>query len=442
MRSSLPKVMHPLAGQPMIQHLLATVQTLQPDRLCVVIGDDMDSVRAAVAPAPTVVQSPRLGTGHAVMAARPLLDGFDGTVLVVYGDTPLLTAATLQRLLDRRARPPAPAVVVLGFRPDDAGAYGRLVVDDDGGLHRIIEAKDATPAEIALDLCNSGVMAIDGRRLFGLLDRVGTANAKGEYYLTDIVGIARADGQGCAVETGSSEELQGINSRAELALAEGVVQRRLRARAMAEGATLVDPDTVYFSADTRLGEDVIVGPAVVFGPAVTVGNRVRIHAFCHITGAVIGDDAEVGPFARLRPGAELGRRAHVGNFVELKNTRLGDGAKANHLTYLGDAGVGSGVNVGAGTITCNYDGFFKERTEIGDGAFIGSNTSLVAPVRIGDGAIIGAGSVITRDVGADALALTRAPQDERPGWAGRFREIRRAQKAAAQAGTKTPQRES
>jgi bifunctional UDP-N-acetylglucosamine pyrophosphorylase/glucosamine-1-phosphate N-acetyltransferase len=320
--------------------------------------------------------------------------------------------------------------VVLGFRPPDPGAYGRLIVDGKGHLQAVIEAKDATPDQLAVDLCNSGVMAIDGARLFGLLDRVGRDNAKGEYYLTDIVDIARADGFACRVVEGSEEEFIGINSRADLAVAEHIVQNRLRERVMADGATLIDPATIFFSCDTRLGRDVTVGPYVVFGPGVRAGDNVEIRPFCHLEQVTIDDGALIGPFARLRPGAKIGPGVHVGNFVEIKNASVEEGAKVNHLTYIGDARVGAGANVGAGTITCNYDGFFKDFTDIGAGAFIGSNTSLVAPVKIGDGAITGAGSVIARDVSADSLALTRGPYTEKPNWARAFRDRRGKEKAA------------
>ncbi|MGF1640128.1 MAG: bifunctional UDP-N-acetylglucosamine diphosphorylase/glucosamine-1-phosphate N-acetyltransferase GlmU [Rhodospirillales bacterium] len=433
MRSDLPKVMHPLAGRPMIAHLMATLQALTPTRLVVVVGAEMDAVTRAVAPWPTVVQEPRLGTGHALMAAQAALAGFEGDVLVVYGDTPLITAETLQRVLAARRAAAQPAVVVLGFRPGDPGAYGRLIVGPIGTLEAIVEAKDARPEELAVDLCNSGVMAIDGQRLPGLLARLDRDNAKGEYYLTDIVRFARADGSACGVVEGDEREFIGINTRADLARAEAIVQDRLRARAMADGTTLIDPTSVYFGHDTRLGRDVTVGPGVVFGPGVTVGDRVEIRPFCHLEGVSIEPGAVIGPFARLRPGARIGPGAHVGNFVEIKNASVEAGAKVNHLTYIGDARIGAAANIGAGTITCNYDGFFKDHTDIGAGAFIGSNTALVAPVKVGDGAIIGAGSVVARDVPADALALTRGPHTAKEGWARAFRRLRAAEKAAAQA---------
>ena len=430
MESRLPKVLHPLAGRPMIGHLMETLAGMDLERIVVVVGDDMEAVAEAVAPHPTVVQKERLGTGHAVRTACEAVDGFDGTVLVLYADAPLISVETLTRMIEARRRAPRPAVVVLGFRPSDPGPYGRLIVGADGTLQAIVEAGDATPGQGAIALCNSGVMAIDAGALPGLLERIGRDNAKGEYYLTDIVAMARGDGLTCAVVEGDEAELIGVNSRADLARAEAVVQQRLRAAAMAGGATLADPETVYFSHDTRLGRDVTVGPHVVFGPGVAVGDDVEIRAFCHIEGARIATGARIGPFARLRPGADIAAEAHIGNFVEIKNATVETGAKINHLAYVGDSRVGAKANVGAGTITCNYDGFAKHHTDIGAGAFIGSNTALVAPVTVGDGAIIGAGSVITGDVAADALALTRADQEELKGWAKRFRGRRSGRKAA------------
>jgi bifunctional UDP-N-acetylglucosamine pyrophosphorylase / glucosamine-1-phosphate N-acetyltransferase len=431
MKSDLPKVLHPLANRSMVAHLLDTIAQLVPERVIVVVGEEMEAVSKAVAPHPTVVQSPRSGTAHAVMAARSALADFDGDVLVVYGDTPLITLPTLEGMLAARRAPLDPAVVVLGFRPLDPGAYGRLIVGPGGSLDAIVEANDASSEQLSLGLCNSGVMAIDGRRLFGLLDRIGNANAKSEYYLTDIVHLARGDGASCGFVEGSARELIGINSRADLAEAEGIVQDGLRNRAMAGGATLTDPRSVWFSWDTKLGRDVTIGPSVVFGPGVRIGSNVKIQGFCHFEGARVEDGAVIGPFARLRPGAAVGPDAHVGNFVEIKNAVIETGAKVNHLSYIGDARVGAKANIGAGTITCNYDGFFKSHTDIGAGAFIGSNTCLVAPVAVGDGAIVGAGSAVAKDVPAGALAVTRGPFTVREGWAHGFRERRGAEKAAA-----------
>jgi bifunctional UDP-N-acetylglucosamine pyrophosphorylase/glucosamine-1-phosphate N-acetyltransferase len=422
MKTELPKVLHKLAGRPMIAHVLANLGPLGCERMVVVIGPGMEGIGAAVAPHPTALQAEPLGTGHAVLAARAALQGFAGDVLVVYGDCPFISSATIGKLIARRRAADRPAVVVLGMRPADPAQYGRLIVGADGMLEAIVEYRDASTEQRAIGLCNSGVMAIDGNRLFGLLDRVGNANAKGEYYLTDIVGIARADGAACAVVEAPADELIGINSRAELAAAEAILQNRLRAQAMENGATLTDPQTVFLSFDTRLGRDVVVGPNVVFGPGVEVADGAEIKAFSHLEGAKVAGGAAIGPFARLRPGTVVGERARIGNFVEAKNANVGPGAKANHLTYLGDAVIGAGANVGAGTITANYDGFNKHKTEIGVDASIGSNTVLVAPVKVGRGAIVGAGSVITQSVSADALALGRGRQTEKPGWAAKFRE--------------------
>jgi bifunctional UDP-N-acetylglucosamine pyrophosphorylase/glucosamine-1-phosphate N-acetyltransferase len=421
MKSELPKVMHRIAGRPMIAHLLANLAPLACDPVAVVIAPGMDSVDKVVAPHKTVTQAEQRGTAHATLCARPLLGGFTGDVLVLFGDCPFITTATIRRLLERRRAADKPAVAVLGFRPGDPAEYGRLITSGDGKLEAIVEHVVATPAQRAIRLCNSGVMAIDGRLLFALIDRIGNDNPKKEFYLTDIVAVARADGASCAVVEAPADELLGINSRAELAVAEAVMQERLRLAAMANGATLTDPGSVFLSWDTKLGSDVVIEPHVVFGPGVIVGDGVEIKAFCHIEGAKIEKGARIGPYARLRPGSAIGENAHIGNFVETKNARVGKGAKANHLTYLGDAAIGAASNIGAGTITANYDGFSKYHTEIGTGVSIGSNVVLRAPVKVGDGAIVGAGSVITRDVAADALALARSEQTERPGWAAKFR---------------------
>jgi bifunctional UDP-N-acetylglucosamine pyrophosphorylase/glucosamine-1-phosphate N-acetyltransferase len=430
MKSDLPKVLHKVAGRSMVAHVVAAASLLAPEKIIAVIGPGMESVAAEVAPHATVVQENQRGTGDAVMAARALLEGFDGDVLVAYGDTPLVTAKTLGAMVQARREASDPAVVVLGMRPAVPGAYGRLILGADGGLDAIVEYLDATEEQRAVTLCNAGLMAFDGARLLGLLDSIGSDNAKGEYYLTDAVAVARAAGHACRVVEASADEVVGVNSRAELAEVELIMQRRLRAAAMAAGATLADPETVYFSHDTRLGRDVLVGQNVVFGLGVDVADRVEIKPFCHLEEVIVSPGAIIGPFARLRPGAEIGPDAHIGNFVEIKNARVHEGAKVNHLTYIGDATVGSKANIGAGTITCNYDGFFKSHTEIGAGAFIGSNSSLVAPVTIGDGAIIGAGSVVTRDVPAASLAVARGRQSIYEGWASSFRTRRAAEKAA------------
>ncbi len=435
MQSSLPKVMHRLAGRPMIGHVLGNLAPLGCAPVVVVVAPGMDEVAKAVAPHPTAIQADQLGTGHAVLAARAALAGFAGDVLVLFGDAPFISSETIGRLLARRREADDPAVVVLGMRLADPAEYGRLVAGPGGTLDAIVEYRDADAARRRINLCNSGVMAIDGRRLFGLLDRVDNRNAKGEYYLTDIVAVARRGGAVCAVIEGPTAELIGVNSRADLAAAETLLQERLRARAMAGGATLIDPSSVFFGADTVTGRDVVIGPNVVFGPGVEIGDGAEIHAFCHIEGARIESGALVGPFARLRPGTVIGPGAHLGNFVEAKNAVLGAGAKANHLTYLGDATVGAGANIGAGTITANYDGFDKHRTEIGAAASIGSNSVLVAPVTVGEGAIVGAGSIVTENVAPDALVIARGRQLEKAGWAAKFREMKRALRAGKPAKT-------
>jgi bifunctional UDP-N-acetylglucosamine pyrophosphorylase / glucosamine-1-phosphate N-acetyltransferase len=426
MKSAMPKVLHRIAGRSMIGHVLDNLTALKVARVTVVIGPGMDAVAKEVVPHQTVVQQEQLGTAHAAAAARDAVGNTDGTVLVLFGDSPFVSAETMRRLIARREADDRPAVVVLGMRPDDPTGYGRLVTDDAGNLSGIVEHRDADERQRAIGLCNSGVMAIDGTALWELIDAIGNANAKQEYYLTDIVAVARRRGRSAAVVEAPVEELIGINSRAELAAAEALCQQRLRARAFDGGVTMTDPASVFLCADTRLGQDVTIGPNVVFGPRVTVGDEVEIRAFCHIEGAVIERGAIIGPYARLRQGSRIGADAHIGNFVETKNATLGPGAKANHLTYLGDADVGAKSNIGAGTITCNYDGFVKEKTVIGDNAFIGSNAALVAPVTIGAGAIVAAGSVITRDVAPDAMAVARGQQADKPGWAAKFRAARAA----------------
>ncbi len=378
-----------------------------------------------------VVQEPQLGTAHAVQQAEAALAGFDGDVLILYGDTPLARPETMTRMLERLHAEDAPTVVVLGSRPADPLHYGRVIAHADGRIAKMVEYKDANEAERACDLCNSGLMAVRAKDLWPLLARVGNANAAAEYYLPDIVMIALAEDRSSAVIETDAWEVSGINSRSELAAVEAEWQQKRRQRAMAEGASLIAPETVWFSHDTEVGRDVLIEPNIFFGPGVKIGDGVTIHAFSHIEGATVASGAEIGPYARLRPGAEIGEKAKVGNFVEIKKARLGPGAKANHLSYIGDADVGAGANIGAGTITCNYDGFFKYRTNIGEGAFIGSNSALVAPVSIGAGALVGAGSVITRDVEADAVAVARGKQEARPGAAAKFRERMKAKKAAA-----------
>lgn len=431
MKSALPKVLHKIGGRSMLGHVIAAAQSLEADGLSVVVGPGMDKVRAeAVAQEPAArvfVQEKQQGTADAVLAAREALAAHKGDVLVLYADTPLLPPETLRAL---RARLDAGAgIAVLGFEAKDPAGYGRLLTDGDGWLAAIREEKDASEAERAVRLCNSGVMAFRLDDVLGVLTRIGNNNAKGEYYLTDAVEIASASGAKAAVVTCAEEDVLGVNSRDQLAVAEGIFQKRARLAAMREGVTMIAPETVWLSYDTKLGRDVVIQPNVFFGPGVSVDDDAEILANCHFERAHIGKGARVGPFSRLRPGADIGPDAHVGNFVELKNAQLGKGAKANHLSYLGDGSIGAGANIGAGTIFCNYDGFFKHRTEIGEGAFVGSNTSLVAPLKVGAGAYIGSGSVITKDVAADALALERSPQDERPGWAAKFRAMMAKRKA-------------
>ena len=437
MKSARPKVLHRLAGATLLAHVLHATKAAGPTRLAVVVGPGMDEVGAAASTLDPklemFVQAEQLGTADAVKAARPAFEDFPGQVLILYGDTPLLTPQTIGKV--RAELQSGADLVVIGFETDNPTGYGRLLLDDRGQLTAIREEKDATAEERALKLCNSGIMGFrSGKTLLGLLGRIGNDNAKREFYLTDAVALARGDRLEARMVKSNGEEVLGVNSRAELAEAEAAMQMRLRADIMAGGATLVAPETVFLSHDTRVGKDVVIEPHVVIGERVIIEDGAIIKSFCHIEGARIGAGATVGPFARLRPGASLAAKAHVGNFVEIKQAEIGEGAKVNHLTYIGDASVGARANVGAGTITCNYDGFDKHRTEIGAGAFIGSNSSLVAPVKIGEGAYIGSGSVISKDVAPDALALTRSAQEERQGWAAKMRE-RRGRKPAGNKGT-------
>lgn len=423
MRSDLPKVLHEVAGLSMLGHALRSGDGCAPSRVVVVTGHQSERVAQAaqgLAPGATCVeQSPQLGTGHAVQMAAPALAGFGGDVFVLFGDTPLIRAETLEAML--AARRGGADVIVLGFEAAVPGGYGRLILDDAGGLDRIVEAKEARADELAVSLCNSGVMCVPGPVLFGLLDKVTNDNAKGEYYLTDIVGLARAEGLACAVVRCAEEETLGVNSRVDLAAAEAAWQARARLALMESGVTMTAPDTVFLSHDTVIGQDATVEPHCVFGPGVTVAGGASIRAFSHLEGCTVASGAVIGPYARLRPGADIGEEAKIGNFVEVKAATFGRGAKANHLTYVGDATVGAGANIGAGTITCNYDGVLKHRTVIGERAFIGSNTALVAPVEIGAGAMIGAGSTISLNVPADALGITRSTQETRPGFAAKLR---------------------
>jgi bifunctional UDP-N-acetylglucosamine pyrophosphorylase/glucosamine-1-phosphate N-acetyltransferase len=429
MKSAKPKVMHEVANLPMLGHVIAAMRGAGVERIVVVTHRGGDAVRAFAEKCGTesVIQDPQLGTGHAAACAAPLLKDFPGTVVVAYGDMPLVTAATFEASFAAQAET---GMAIIGFRPADPGAYGRMILDRARLLDRIVEFKDATSEERAVTLCNAGILAAASKEFFYWVGKLGNANAQHEYYLTDVPTLARADGVRCAVLEADEVEMMGVNSRAQLAAAESAMQARLRTQALANFVGLVAPETVYFSFDTLLEPDCLIDPYVVFAPGVTVRSGAHIRAFSHLEGAVVGPGAIVGPYARLRPGTLVDEGVHIGNFVELKNTHIEKGAKANHLTYLGDARVGPGANIGCGTITCNYDGFFKHKTDIGAGAFIGSDTALVAPVKIGDGAITGAGSVITKDVAANALAVTRPPQVERDGWAEKFRSRKKAEKAA------------
>lgn len=431
MKSTRHKVLHPIAGRPMIDHLLASVEELSPERVVAIVGDGREQIEAHLGTrASYAVQEPQLGTGHAVQQAQAALAGFDGYVLVIYGDVPFVSAETMRAMIDRLAQDDAPATVVLGFEPEDPLQYGRVIASD-GKIIKMVEFKDASEEERSCGLCNSGLMAARADILFELLDKVGNDNAQGEYYLPDVVNIAVAEGLGAAiVTTDNPDEVAGINSRAELADAEARWQHVRRAQAMADGVSLLAPETVFFSWDTKLGVDVTIEPNVVFACGVTIADNVRIKAFSHLDGATLADKTEIGPFARLRPGAVLEKGAKVGNFVEMKNATLGEGAKAGHLSYLGDATVGAGANIGAGTITCNYDGYFKHQTVIGPRAFIGSNSALIAPVNIGADAIVAAGSAVSRDVSDGELRMVRAEQLVKLGWADRFHDTMKTKKAA------------
>ncbi|MFA9199814.1 MAG: bifunctional UDP-N-acetylglucosamine diphosphorylase/glucosamine-1-phosphate N-acetyltransferase GlmU [Cypionkella sp.] len=430
MKSDLHKVLHPIGGRPMLDHLLDSFASLRPARTVVVAGDRFEQLEKALSGRGVDLarQEPPLGTAHAALMAKGALAGFDGHVLVCFGDCPMLKGDTVARMtaaLEAGAR-----VAVLGFRPADTLAYGRIIADADGCVRKMVEHKDASEAERAVDLCNAGVIVAHSRDMWRLLDAVGNDNAAGEYYLPDVATNAIGEGARVVVVETDPAEVAGINSRAELAEAEAQWQAFKREEAMANGASLRAPETVFFSWDTALGRDVTIEPNVVFGPGVSVADGATIRAFCHLEGASVGEGCEVGPFARLRPGAVMKAGSRIGNFVEMKKAVLGEGAKANHLAYLGDAEIGAGANIGAGTITCNYDGYFKHKTVIGERAFIGSNSALVAPVRIGADAIVAAGSAVSRDVDAGELRMVRAEQLVKPGWADRFHDAMKKKKAA------------
>jgi bifunctional UDP-N-acetylglucosamine pyrophosphorylase / glucosamine-1-phosphate N-acetyltransferase len=431
MKSDRPKVLHEVAGRSMLGHVLGAVAQAGVEAVAVVIGPGREDVRAEalrLAPqAQVFVQTERRGTAHAVLAARSAIaNGYDD-VIVLFADTPLVTGATISAL--RLALAEGAGVAALGFYAANPFGYGRLLQDGAGQLLAIREEKDASAAERAVKLCNAGLMALDGREALDWLGRIGSNNAKGEYYLTDVIEIARAVGRNAGIVTAEEAEVLGVNDRIQLAEAEAVAQDRLRREAMAAGVTMIAPETVFLRADTVFGRDVLVEPHVVFGPGVSVADGAVIHSFSHLEGASVGAGATIGPYARLRPGATLAEKAKVGNFVEIKNANIAAGAKVNHLTYIGDADIGAGANIGAGTITCNYDGFFKYRTVIGENAFIGSNSALVAPVTVGAGAYVGSGSVVTKNVAPDALAVARGRQMEKAGWGAAFRAAQVAKKA-------------
>jgi len=432
MKSGLHKVLHPIAGHPMLLHLLGSIGQVGVARTVIVAGDRREQIEAALAGtgSEVVVQEPQLGTAHAALQAKAALADFSGLVLVCFGDVPFLAAQTVRRLCD--ALSDGARVAVLGFRPADTAAYGRIIADHDGTVRKMVEHKDASHAERAVNLCNSGVIVAHSDDMWRLLEAVGNDNAAGEYYLPDVATNAIAEGARVVVVETDEAEVMGINSRAELAEAEARWQQRRRKQAMDDGASLIAPETVWFAWDTRLGRDVLVEPNVVFGPGVSVADEVKIRGFCHIEGASLASGVEVGPYARLRPGTVLEEKAKVGNFVEVKKATMGKGAKANHLSYIGDADVGAGANIGAGTITCNYDGYFKYKTVVGERAFIGSNSALVAPVKIGADAIVAAGSAVTRDVMDGELRIVRGEQLVKPGWADRFHDAMKKKKAEKQ----------
>jgi len=430
MKSGMSKVLHPVGGRPMIEWVTTLARDAGIERIVCVVGEGNADVRAAAEALglDIAIQEPQQGTGHAVQCAKPALKGFDGQIVVLYADTPLIGVETLENVFGAFE---SHDLAVLGFEPEDPAAYGRLVTKGDE-LHAIVEAKEASPEQLAISLCNSGVLAAQALDLFRACDRVKNDNIKGEYYLTDIVEILRGDGKSATVIKASETEVLGVNDRSDLARAERAFQNGMRNSAMKKGVSLKHPDSVYFSYDTEIEPDVSIDANVVFGPGVKIRTGTLINAFCHIEGAEIGQNAQIGPFARLRPGTKLSESTKVGNFVETKKAIVGKGSKINHLSYIGDAKLGENVNVGAGTITCNYDGFNKHQTTIEDGAFIGSNSALVAPVTIGSGAFLGSGGVITENVPEDALALARAKQVNKTGWGARFRSVQEKLKAKKQ----------
>jgi bifunctional UDP-N-acetylglucosamine pyrophosphorylase / glucosamine-1-phosphate N-acetyltransferase len=428
MKSALPKVLHPVAGEPILGHILRSLQKLGAAQLVVVVGAQQDNIAtyAKSFGAAIGIQDPPQGTGDAARSAMPALEGFAGDVMVLYGDNPLLTEETLGKLLAARAA--GADLALMGFKPADPTPYGKLIQLPNGDLDAIVENRDASPEQKKIGFVNAGGFLLDAKLLRTLLGELTNTNAQNEYYLTDIVVGARKRNLRCVAVEVPAEDVLGINSRVELALVEGIMQRRLRERAMLDGVTMTDPASVFLSNDTKFGRDVVIGPNVVFGAKVKVADNVTIKPFCHFEDCTIAEGAIIGPYARLRPGAQIGRDVHIGNFVEIKKSVIEDGAKANHLAYIGDARVGARSNIGAGTITCNYDGFDKHFTDIGEDVFIGSNSALVAPVTIGNGAMVGAGSVITKSVDPHALAVERAEQRQVDGYAEKFRARKRAAK--------------
>jgi len=427
MKSSRSKVLHHVGGRSMLSWVADTARAVGADKIVCVVGEGNADVRKAAEDLglDIALQEPQLGTGHAVLCAKEALAGFEGNMAVLYADTPFVKPETLERVFDSLERT---GVTVLGFEPEEPGFYGRLITED-GELTAIVEARDATNEILDIGLCNSGVMAASTKDMFSALDRVGNKNVKGEYYLTDIVEILRGDGRAARVITADEGEVLGVNSRVDLATAEMAFQVGMRQAMLVKGVTLRDPDTTYFSYDTAIEPDAEIGANVVFGPGVSIAKDAVIHPFCHLEGAKIGEGAQIGPFARLRPGTEMAANTKAGNFVETKQAKIGKGSKINHLSYIGDAEVGEGANIGAGTITCNYDGYFKHKTVIGDGAFVGTNSSLVAPVTIGKGAYLGSGGVITKDVPEGALAVARSEQVNKDGWADRYNAAQKKRKS-------------
>ena len=427
MKSSRSKVLHHVGGRSMLSWVADTARAVGADKIVCVVGEGNADVRKAAEDLglDIALQEPQLGTGHAVLCAKEALAGFEGNMAVLYADTPFVKPETLERVFDSLERM---GVTVLGFEPEEPGFYGRLITKD-GELTAIVEARDATNEILDIGLCNSGVMAASTKDMFSALDRVGNKNVKGEYYLTDIVEILRGDGRAARVITADEGEVLGVNSRVDLATAEMAFQMGMRQAMLIKGVTLRDPDTTYFSYDTAIEPDAEIGANVVFGPGVSIAKDAVIHPFCHLEGAKVGEGAQIGPFARLRPGTEMAAGTKAGNFVETKKAKIGKGSKINHLSYIGDAEVGEGANIGAGTITCNYDGYFKHKTEIGDGAFVGTNSSLVAPVKIGKGAYLGSGGVITKDVPEGALAVARSEQVNKDGWADRYNAAQKKRKS-------------